>query len=103
MATARSRAQAMECERIRQLVEDFRDRERGAGNEATALVLDQLVETLRAPIFEIVSTNERTADDPLPEVHHMDDFAEGQALIQGGMHRRAITGYTGRLGHLRGD
>ncbi|HTJ62112.1 MAG TPA: hypothetical protein VL333_13055 [Candidatus Saccharimonadales bacterium] len=38
-----------------------------------------------APLF--VAT-----DDGLPEVHHMDDMVEGMALVQGGMHRRGLTG-----------
>lgn len=112
LAVSRSRAALAEKVRCRQMIEDFRDRERGAGNEATALVLDQLIEILRAPLVEIVVDAsvppgeiriENYTEDELPPVHHMDDFAEGRALIQGGMHRRAITGYTGRLGHLRGD
>lgn len=31
-------------------------------------------------------------EDGLPGVHHLDDFAEGRALVQGSMHRRGLTG-----------
>jgi hypothetical protein len=111
LATARERARKEERTRCVQMVEDMRDTVRNQGEEGAAILLDALAEAMRADLTELPAPVSGTAEamrpmmdeSELPAVHHMDDFAEGAALVQGGMHRRAITGYTGRLGHLRGD
>ena len=45
-----------------------------------------------APSEETAPLVIEEASDGLPAVHHIDDMREGIALVQGGMHRRGLTG-----------
>lgn len=64
---------------------------RSAGGAAAAVIPEEQPE-------QIV---EEQNPDELPAVHHIDDFAEGAALVRSGADRRLVTGYNGASGHLR--
>jgi hypothetical protein len=64
---------------------------RSGGGAAAAVIPDEQPE-------QIV---EEQNPDELPSVHHIDDFAEGAALVRSGADRRLVVGYNGASGHLR--
>lgn len=117
-ALARAVANSAKRERNRAVkaLVDRADIEMAEGHLQTASVLLELVETLTSAATaagtelqaapppapsEPEAIEEPVDPDDLPPVHHLDDFAEGQALVQGGMFRRAVVGYQGANGHLR--
>ncbi len=115
LTQAKQAATESERQRCVQITADMRDDLRGRGMESLAQQLDVLITSLdaagtlaikittdarlpkgevqlRHPVTDEVSARivglDTYTEEELPAVHHMDDFEEGRALVQGGMFRR---------------
>lgn len=107
LAAAIANAAKRERRRAARLLDDKADDLLGRGDLAGAQLMSEMAESIRSadipePDRAMASADPTDAAEPaLPEVHHLDDFAEGVALVQGGGHRRGVVGYNGASGHLR--
>lgn len=87
--TLASSGELMAAQWFREAAEDVRE---GAG-AGVVVPAGEPPEGITAPDLE--------PEPELPPHRDRDDFSEGVALVQGGAHRRTLTGYEGRTGHLR--
>lgn len=109
LARAVANAAARERRRAAKVADDAADTALGEGKLEIAQALQIVAESIRsadraAPAIpdEQPEPIVNPADEAeLPEVRHMDDFAEGAALVRSGADKRLVTGYNGAVGRLR--
>lgn len=110
MARTTAATAKRERERCAKLLEDLaaaaRDKQKHQAAQALeigALAIREETTALQPEGPKLVADTPAASlvEDDLPAVHHMDDVEEGIAMVQGGMHRRGLTGYAGRTGALR--
>lgn len=110
LARAIANSARRERNRAAKVADDAADVALGQGKLEIAQALQVVAESIRsaAGAAAAVIPDERTEEiveeqnpDELPAVHHLDDFAEGAALVRSGADKRLVTGYNGASGHLR--